>query len=394
MPQFGDHYALPEPPKPSSPGAKTSPYSRSEERQVADLLKHNLGPEFISKRPSPGGRSVHYLEGWKVFNLANEIFGFNGWRSEIRKLEVDYCDKNPDTKRWDVGVVAIVRVHLKDGTFREDTGSGNMENCPKRDMALNKSRKEAVTDAFKRAMRQFGPSLGNCLYDSEYLSKLKSVKMAKYTLDEGKLIRKPEFVIKKNIKEEEPVRPSPPQMAAPSVAAPQAVASKPIVLASAPVMAAPKAPNTVNDKAVSIEAMCEGVEYSFDDDDLDLDDLVPQLRASRTSTPPVDEAKVTQPSAVESQPTPVGFYKASVATDINKGSPVAREAVFDINIQSPSMKRTLEHNRSVPVSKPGVRAPMYAKSTNIPASPLAKIPAQDLKSEATTPVAKKHKAVE
>lgn len=36
--------------------------------------------------------------------------------------------------------------------------------------------KEAVTDALKRALRSFGNLTGNCLYDKEYLSKVKSVK--------------------------------------------------------------------------------------------------------------------------------------------------------------------------------------------------------------------------
>ncbi|KAG5363812.1 DNA repair and recombination protein [Yarrowia sp. B02] len=403
MPQFGDHYALPEPPKTittGSGGAPNIPYSRSEERQVSDLLKHNLGPEFISKRPSPGGRSVHYLEGWKVFNLANEIFGFNGWRSEIIKLEVDYCDRNPDTKRWDVGVYAIVRVHLKDGTYREDTGSGNVENCPKRDMALNKSRKEAVTDAFKRAMRQFGPSLGNCLYDSEYLSKLKTVRSAKYAFDENNLIRKPEFVIKRDIKQEQ----SAPAPASTSTSTSTSASTAP----PPPAQPAPPANGVAlhghsnassnRSKAVSIEAMCEGIDYSFDDDDLDLDSLVPQLKAGRNNSPSVNAEDFDEDLPISAEamdedgsPIPVGFFKASVAADLNKGSPMAQNAAFDINIQSPSIKRTLEHNRSVPVAKP--RLPMHPKSTNIPPSPLAK-PTEGVKAEFTTPVAKKHKTNE
>ncbi|KAG5364975.1 DNA repair and recombination protein [Yarrowia sp. E02] len=412
MPQFGDHYALPEPPKAStmgSDGVPNIPYSRSEERQVSDLLKHNLGPEFVSKRPSPGGRSVHYLEGWKVFNLANEIFGFNGWRSQIMKLEVDYCDQNPETKRWDVGVYAIVRVHLKDGTYREDTGSGNVENCPKRDMALNKSRKEAVTDACKRAMRQFGPSLGNCLYDSDYLSKLRTVRSAKYSFDENNLIRKPEFVIKRDIKQE--------QVTAGSTAFPSTTSNtsttshkhQPPAPAAVPAPPAPAPPSVSlhgnsnassnRSKAVSIEAMCEGIDYSFDDDDLNLDSLVPQLKNGRNASPSIspedfDDDIPISAEAMEDDgsPIPVGFFKASVAADINKGSPISQNAAFDINIQSPSIKRTLEHNKSVPVARS--RIPMHPKSTNIPPSPLSKPLVNPVKPEITTPVAKKHKTNE
>lgn len=54
-------------------------------------LDKKLGPEFISQRPGPGGvQKLTYVEGWKVINLANEVFGFNGWSSSISNLTVDY----------------------------------------------------------------------------------------------------------------------------------------------------------------------------------------------------------------------------------------------------------------------------------------------------------------
>lgn len=54
-------------------------------------LNQKLGPEYISQRPGPGGGpKLTYAEGWKVINLANEVFGFNGWSSSITSLTVDY----------------------------------------------------------------------------------------------------------------------------------------------------------------------------------------------------------------------------------------------------------------------------------------------------------------
>lgn len=54
-------------------------------------LDKKLGPEFISQRPGPGnGPKLTYIEGWKVINLANEVFGFNGWSSSITSLSVDF----------------------------------------------------------------------------------------------------------------------------------------------------------------------------------------------------------------------------------------------------------------------------------------------------------------
>ena len=61
--------------------------------QIATLqsrLDKQLGPEYISTRAGPGGGRVHYLAAEKVINLANEVFGFNGWSSSIQKSEIDF----------------------------------------------------------------------------------------------------------------------------------------------------------------------------------------------------------------------------------------------------------------------------------------------------------------
>jgi Rad52/22 family double-strand break repair protein len=67
--------------------------SRTTAQQIASLqarLDRQLGPEFISDRPGANGTRVQYLEAWKLINLTNEIFGFNGWSSSIQNIAVDY----------------------------------------------------------------------------------------------------------------------------------------------------------------------------------------------------------------------------------------------------------------------------------------------------------------
>lgn len=50
-------------------------------------LNQKLGPEFLSQRPGPGGGpKLTYAEGWKIINLANEVFGFNGWSTRCVSL--------------------------------------------------------------------------------------------------------------------------------------------------------------------------------------------------------------------------------------------------------------------------------------------------------------------
>ena len=100
-------------------------------------LNQKLGPEFIAQRPSGGGK-VTYLEGWKAINLANEIFGFNGWSSSVLNITTDFLDCVGEAKRYNMGVTATVRVTLRDGAFHEDCGIGSIENAKSKVAALDK----------------------------------------------------------------------------------------------------------------------------------------------------------------------------------------------------------------------------------------------------------------
>jgi DNA repair and recombination protein RAD52 len=193
------------PPSPTS-HAPFGPLSEDSatSRQIATLqakLNKKLGPEFISQRPGPGGGpKLTYAEGWKIINLANEVFGFNGWSSNIVSIVTDFVDYSEESKRVNVGVTAIVRVTLRDGTYHEDVGYGTLENGKSKGAALDKvswrhllsagieracrcippffqCKKEAITDALKRTLRNFGNLLGNCLYDKSYAQEVVKIKV-------------------------------------------------------------------------------------------------------------------------------------------------------------------------------------------------------------------------
>ncbi|KAE9404588.1 Rad52 22 double-strand break repair protein [Gymnopus androsaceus JB14] len=155
--------------------------SKSTAMKIAALqakLNLQLGPEYISTRPGPGGGpKLVYAEGWKIINLANEVFGFNGWSSNLVSLTTDFIDYNEETRRYSVGVTAIVRVTLRDGVFHEDIGYGLLENSKTKGPALDKCKKEAVTDGLKRTLRNFGNLLGNCLYDKQYTQEIVKIKV-------------------------------------------------------------------------------------------------------------------------------------------------------------------------------------------------------------------------
>ncbi|GAA5887466.1 hypothetical protein JCM16303_003424 [Sporobolomyces ruberrimus] len=153
------------------------------QRRLQDALDKVLGPEYVQNRPGGGGTKLTYLEGWRAINLANEVFGYNGWFTDIKYLETDFCDYNPESGRWSMGVTAIVRVRLPDGASHEDIGYGKLENTKSKGDGLDKCKKEAVTDGLKRALRHFGKLLGNCLYDKNYLTQLSSMKASKPKFD-------------------------------------------------------------------------------------------------------------------------------------------------------------------------------------------------------------------
>ncbi|NP_001397218.1 DNA repair protein RAD52 homolog isoform 10 [Mus musculus] len=88
-----------------------SQYTADEYQAIQKALRQRLGPEYISSRMAGGGQKVCYIEGHRVINLANEMFGYNGWAHSITQQNVDFVDLN--NGKFYVGVCAFVKVQLK-----------------------------------------------------------------------------------------------------------------------------------------------------------------------------------------------------------------------------------------------------------------------------------------
>ncbi|CAG8468573.1 11647_t:CDS:10 [Dentiscutata heterogama] len=154
-------------------------YTLEEYEEIRQILNKQLGPEYISTRQGPSGVGrLVYVEGWKVINLANNVFGFNGWSSSIQNITIDFVETSQDTGRVSVGISVTCRVTLKDGTYHEDLGYGTCENSKSKAAAFEKAKKEAMTDALKRALRTFGNAMGNCVYDKKYTSEIVKIKVS------------------------------------------------------------------------------------------------------------------------------------------------------------------------------------------------------------------------
>lgn len=168
---------------------------------VAEQLDRYLGPEYLSYRRGEGGRMLAYAEGHEVINLMNTIFEWDGWNSKVVNFVTDYAEGGHGGK-WNVGVAATVRLTVlmkgKDQDVirevsHEDIGYGTIDNGPSRGKAMEKCRKEAVTDGLKIAARHFWNATGNCLYNKEYLERAKRVMGPADRIEfvEDELFRKP-----------------------------------------------------------------------------------------------------------------------------------------------------------------------------------------------------------
>ncbi|KAL8802630.1 MAG: hypothetical protein Q9182_003683 [Xanthomendoza sp. 2 TL-2023] len=185
-------------------------YTASEIATLSSRLEKQLGPEFISTRPGASGTRVPYLAADKAINLANEVFGFNGWSSCIKQIQIDFVDESQGTGKVSLGLSVIVRVTLRDGTYHEvrsltlllqllaqmpqDIGYGHIENCKGKAAAFEKAKKEGTTDGMKRALRNFGNILGNCVYDKDFVAKVSKIKVAPSRWDPGNLHRHPDYL--------------------------------------------------------------------------------------------------------------------------------------------------------------------------------------------------------
>ncbi|KAF9978072.1 DNA repair protein rad52 [Actinomortierella ambigua] len=159
-------------------------FTSDEKTYLDENLPKYLSPEYTSTRPGPGRTTLTYVEAWRIKNVANRLFGFNGWSSTVSDITTDFTDIAPDGRIF-IGVSAVVRVTLKDGTCHEDIGFGSSENLKSKAASFEKAKKEAVTDALKRALTSFGNVLGSCLYDRFYCKEISQFKPLKRTIHES-----------------------------------------------------------------------------------------------------------------------------------------------------------------------------------------------------------------
>lgn len=91
--------------------------------------------EYIERKKTFSHSRFNQILAPVIINLANEVFGFDGWSSEIKDF---FSVQEEEEERF----FSNIRVILKDGTFCNGEGSGTTQ-------------KQATTDGLKRAIMGF-----------------------------------------------------------------------------------------------------------------------------------------------------------------------------------------------------------------------------------------------
>lgn len=136
-------------------------------------LRSKLSSELVKTR-SQAGQTLSYLEGYTAIEHANDIFGFGMWSGEVVSLtqtEAGTTEKNGKTQ-YRASYICVYRATVKssltdDQVIFSDVGYGSGTSYNSLGDAIESAVKEAVTDAMKRTLRNFGNQFGLALYDKE-----------------------------------------------------------------------------------------------------------------------------------------------------------------------------------------------------------------------------------
>lgn len=125
-----------------------------------ESIQRNIESAY-SKR---GNLSLSKISAHQVFGLANEVFGFNGWSSQVSEFQIieenfqyDNEESEEDTASgiFSAKFRASVRITLKDGYWNEQNGIGESQGLRSKYLCYSKCKKEAVTDGMKKALIGF-----------------------------------------------------------------------------------------------------------------------------------------------------------------------------------------------------------------------------------------------
>ncbi|SCW02769.1 LAFE_0F13872g1_1 [Lachancea fermentati] len=370
---------------------------------IQSKLDKKLGPEYISKRVGFGTSRVAYIEGWKAINLANQIFGYNGWSTEVKNITVDFMDERQG--KFCIGCTAIIRVTLTDGTFREDIGYGTVENERRKSSAFERAKKSAVTDALKRSLRAFGNALGNCLYDKAFLAKIDKVKFDPPDFDEGNLYRATDEAnenSKLNVADQDSGRPPSKRrnfngyQNSESRTIPGGFEGGNNITTN--LQAEQSAPSHSAETGIQPQDADELDDSFMFSDELQDEDLISAGNANGHNSMASVPVAVPEESAqsVTSPPVPATFVTAKAAPNVQNKAPVPPSGIFNPKFKAQSIRHTVDQTTSTHIKASvlrengleGNRTAVYQrfapKGKVIDSNPSLDTPSKDLASNNVT----------
>lgn len=137
--------------------------------EIQKQLDENIPQNVVCTR-SQAGRELSYLETWYAIDRMNQVFGQGNWSYSTVKLDKVFEGEveQASGKVFATSYIATVGVYaLIDGkpTQFTDVGYGDGTDKKNPGKAHELATKEAVSDGVKRAIKNFGRSMGLALYD-------------------------------------------------------------------------------------------------------------------------------------------------------------------------------------------------------------------------------------
>ncbi|EKE38424.1 hypothetical protein ENUP19_0146G0039 [Entamoeba nuttalli] len=137
-------------------------------------LEKNTPVDVIkAMEDNENNRIISYVPWWTIVEMANNIFGDDGWSNYITSFSIDSIEY--ENGQFEVTSSAQVKIELKDGTSHEDIGVATSYDKD-RGVACQMSKKMAIGDGIKRAFRLFGNNLGNNLERKRNISNKENTK--------------------------------------------------------------------------------------------------------------------------------------------------------------------------------------------------------------------------
>jgi len=132
-----------------------------------DDLSRPLDMRRIRHRKGAGGRMYAYLTGKTVIDTANRIFGYGGWGVKVLSRSRETCI---DSKKGEIEFYTCdIELYVVGAAFPFPGDGVGIVTEPFTIEMHEKARKDAYSDALKRAFRHFGDQFGLVLSDPDGL---------------------------------------------------------------------------------------------------------------------------------------------------------------------------------------------------------------------------------